>query len=178
MYCEFSPYYWFCSANPLQSDRSAIIDVDHFVQSSVVLLAQHGLSMSFLSTDELKHVVALAHVASITIMSVLGSILAQEVIKAVSRSGEPAYNVMVFSGMDYVAREFAIATVNVAAAPVVNVCNAATMIAMDDEDEDVVVTGSAQVAASTTAAVITTKSNQGPPARDVMDLVDDDVVDM
>ena len=57
-----------------------------------------------LSTAELASLCAVSSAASVLACSVLGSYLSQEVVKAVAHSGEPAFNVFVFSAVDFEAK--------------------------------------------------------------------------
>lgn len=59
-----------------------------------------------LSTAEIQQLCVVASSAPVMLCSVLGSFLAQEVVKSVSHSGEPAFNVFVFSGTDFIAKAF------------------------------------------------------------------------
>lgn len=61
---------------------------------------------SVLSAAELLSLSSVAGASSVLAASVLGSYLSQEVVKAVSLTGEPALNVFVFSASDYEAKAF------------------------------------------------------------------------
>jgi hypothetical protein len=56
------------------------------------------------SKDEIARLIELDSAVSVMSCSVLGSFLSQEVVKAVSSSGTPGFNVFVFSGDDYQVR--------------------------------------------------------------------------
>jgi hypothetical protein len=81
---------------------SKIKDVDNFVRLSQQMAEEHGLDASTaVSEQKLRSLAAVAHISSsVVVDSVLGSMLAQEVIKAVSHSGQPAFNFVCFSA-DY-----------------------------------------------------------------------------
>lgn len=70
--------------------------------------ARNGLPAEapVLSDAQLQRLSLLADTASVLSCSVLGSYLSQEVVKAVSHCGEPAFNVFVFSGEDMEAKAF------------------------------------------------------------------------
>jgi hypothetical protein len=59
-----------------------------------------------LNESQLQRLCQVAGTASVLACSVLGSYLSQEVVKAVSHTGEPAFNVFVFSGEDLEAKAF------------------------------------------------------------------------
>jgi len=59
-----------------------------------------------LSAADLDSLSRVAGTASVLAASVLGSYLSQEIVKAVSLTGEPALNVFVFSASDYEAKAF------------------------------------------------------------------------
>jgi hypothetical protein len=59
-----------------------------------------------LDESQLQRLCQVAGTASVLACSVLGSYLSQEVVKAVSHTGEPAFNVFVFSGEDLEAKAF------------------------------------------------------------------------
>jgi hypothetical protein len=59
---------------------------------------------TYLSGPELKKLCRVSQAALITTNSVLGSFLSQEVIKGISRSGIPGYNVFVYNSDDYVCK--------------------------------------------------------------------------
>ena len=59
-----------------------------------------------LSDAQVERLCTLAGTASVMTASVLGSYLSQEVVKAVSHTGEPAFNVFVFSAEDFEAKAF------------------------------------------------------------------------
>ena len=59
-----------------------------------------------LSAADLHSLSRVAGTSSVLAASVLGSYLSQEVVKAVSLTGEPALNVSVFSASDYEAKAF------------------------------------------------------------------------
>lgn len=59
-----------------------------------------------LSATDLHSLSRVAGTASVLAASVLGSYLSQEIVKAVSLTGEPALNVFVFSASDYEAKAF------------------------------------------------------------------------
>lgn len=59
---------------------------------------------SVLSDRDVQQLAALRGAVSVLACSVLGSFLSQEVIKAVSRTGQPAFNVFLFSGHDFSAK--------------------------------------------------------------------------
>ena len=59
-----------------------------------------------LDASQLQRLCEVSGTASILSCSVLGSYLSQEIVKAVSHSGEPAFNVFVFSAEDMEAKAF------------------------------------------------------------------------
>jgi ubiquitin-like 1-activating enzyme E1 A len=61
-------------------------------------MSAHDLAVDLFSEDEVRHLLMTESCAPVSICSVLGSFLAQEVIKAVSASGEPGYNVFIMDG--------------------------------------------------------------------------------
>jgi hypothetical protein len=63
-----------------------------------------GSSVNVLSNEEIRRLCAMATCTSVLACSVLGSFLSQEVIKAVSMTGAPGYNVFVFTGEDLVTK--------------------------------------------------------------------------
>jgi hypothetical protein len=75
-------------------------------------MAHSELLANGLNADEIVGLLHVDHLASVAgssnamICSVLGSYLAQEVIKGVSRSGAPGFNVFVFDGADYSVKAF------------------------------------------------------------------------
>ncbi|KAJ1408675.1 hypothetical protein B484DRAFT_456255 [Ochromonadaceae sp. CCMP2298] len=77
---------------PGQADASAMLEL---------LVAQQAAndmpSDPVLSSEQIESLCAVAGTASVLACSVLGSFLSQEIVKAVSLTGEPAYNVFVFS---------------------------------------------------------------------------------
>lgn len=60
----------------------------------------------FLSLDELKQLCNTCGSVSILACSILGSFLSQEIVKAVSSTGIPAYNVFIFDSHGFVAKAF------------------------------------------------------------------------
>ncbi len=66
------------------------------------------ISQSFLSVEDLRKISKSANSVLVITASILGSMLSQEVIKAVSKSGEPGMSVFVFSCDDYIAKAFPI----------------------------------------------------------------------
>lgn len=65
---------------------------------------EYGITAPTLDESAVHRLCATAEATSVMACSVLGSFLSQEVIKAVSLTGMPAYNVFVFSGDDFVAK--------------------------------------------------------------------------
>lgn len=79
----------------------------------VTMAPAQGLSeqqMSVLSAARISDAARLASIQSIEAVSVLGSVLAQEVIKAVTHVGQPGQPVTVFSATDMVVRTIPIAS--------------------------------------------------------------------
>lgn len=71
------------------------------------LLSNNGIDTdTFPIDDKCSELCKLSKTVPIMICSILGSVLSQEVIKAVSLSGEPGVNVFVFSADDYVVKAF------------------------------------------------------------------------
>lgn len=60
-------------------------------------------------SETLQRVVAQQQVGSILAVSMLGSFLSQEVIKAISRTGKPAHNVWTYDGSSMMVRAFPVA---------------------------------------------------------------------
>ena len=58
------------------------------------------------SAETMHRLALVARSTSVAACSVLGSFLAQEVLKAVSLSGDPAFNVVVFSEAEFVVKAF------------------------------------------------------------------------
>lgn len=77
------------------------------------LLAAHGLgpdaAAALLDEAELRQLCVVARAVPVFTASVLGSYLAQEVLKAVSRAGMPGVNVFVFSAEDCAVKAFPVA---------------------------------------------------------------------
>lgn len=60
----------------------------------------NGLAADFLTVEDLTSLQKVRGMASATVVSILGAFLAQEIVKGVSRVGEPAYNTHVFNKKD------------------------------------------------------------------------------
>jgi hypothetical protein len=88
--------------NPANDDAAAMKELLASAQSSNGLPAEPAV----LSDAQLERLCSLAGTASVMAASVLGSYLSQEVVKAVSHTGEPAFNVFVFSAEDFEAKAF------------------------------------------------------------------------
>jgi len=84
--------------DPLPTDLAEIVSL------SKELLRANSVDESFLSDDDLQRLCTQSMTAPVMVCSVLGSFLAQEVIKAVSLSGEPGKNFFVFSATNLVAK--------------------------------------------------------------------------
>jgi len=73
--------------------------LEKLVLASSVLEA-NGLAADYLSAAELTSLQKVQGMASATVVSILGAFLAQEIVKGVSRVGEPAFNTHVFNKKD------------------------------------------------------------------------------
>ena len=74
---------------------------DAFVASSKQLLTKEGMSPDYLGDDILlKSFAAIADAEIAPVCAVLGGVIGQEVIKALSGKGEPAKNTLLFDGTD------------------------------------------------------------------------------
>ena len=92
-------------AGALPSPESA----DIFCSWAAQMLSQHNLDASAVfAPGELATLCRTASCVPVVTCSTLGSFLAQEVIKGVSLSGQPGFNVWVFSCHDYQVRAFPI----------------------------------------------------------------------
>lgn len=81
-----------------------VTDIPDLVTLSKKLLVDNSIDETFVSDDQIHSLCSQSMVAPVMICSVLGSFLAQEVIKAVSLSGEPGRNFFVFSAQNLVVR--------------------------------------------------------------------------
>ena len=59
-------------------------------------LVSNGLPVDFLSAQELDDLLAQRNAPTATVCSIMGSFLAQEIVKGVSSVGEPGYNTHIF----------------------------------------------------------------------------------
>ncbi len=84
--------------DPSSSDRESVLAILLRFQT------EYQLSGNVLSDEEIAQMCQVACSTSVMACSVLGSFLSQEVIKAVSCTGAPGYNVFVFTGHDFVAK--------------------------------------------------------------------------
>lgn len=86
--------------DPQPADAAAVTSILAAFEKEYNLSADSHV----LDEQNIHRLCATAEATSVMACSVLGSFLSQEVIKAVSMTGMPAYNVFVFSGDDFVAK--------------------------------------------------------------------------
>jgi len=74
--------------------------------SAVVEDVDNGntVNSKLVSAGDIQRLCVIAELTSVMTCSIMGSFLSQEVIKAVSKTGTPAFNVVVFSGEDFVCK--------------------------------------------------------------------------
>jgi hypothetical protein len=94
---------------PTVEDESAVRAILTRFQSEYGLIpapisSEDKVTPNILSDVEIRRLCAMATCTSVLACSVLGSFLSQEVIKAVSMTGAPGYNVFVFTGEDLVTK--------------------------------------------------------------------------
>jgi ubiquitin-like 1-activating enzyme E1 A len=76
-------------------------DCDEFVDITKSFLKDQGLEESYLGNDEdLKNLAEMSSAEVSPVCAVIGGILGNEVIKAISGKGEPANNILMFDGFD------------------------------------------------------------------------------
>lgn len=96
----------FCRAahgrDPTAADLSALQDI----LLATTTANNYPADSAVLSPEDLLSLSSVAGTCSVLAASVLGSYLSQEVVKAVSMAGEPAFNVFVFSAADFEAKAF------------------------------------------------------------------------
>ena len=78
------------------------------LQSTNNIPSDNNTILTMAQSQQLEYLCRVAGSASVLACSILGSFLSQEVVKAVSHTGEPAFNVFVFSGEDLEAKAFPI----------------------------------------------------------------------
>lgn len=74
---------------------------DTIMQLYTDLCTNHGLDSALLSEVQVNSLLRVADTTLVTTASILGSILSQEVIKAISHSGAPGFNVFTFNCETY-----------------------------------------------------------------------------
>lgn len=88
--------------DPSTDDLAALQDTMLAIQAA----NNYPTTSPVLSQSDLLSLSSVAGTCSVLAASVLGSYLSQEVVKAVSLAGEPAFNVFVFSAADFEAKAF------------------------------------------------------------------------
>ncbi len=82
---------------------------DDFRELSQAFLKEQGLELTYLGNDDdLKQLANTAAADVSPVCAVMGGVLGNEVIKAISGKGEPANNVLLFDGMDGGCKSFAL----------------------------------------------------------------------
>ena len=85
---------------------SAGEDIQSLKEIAAELLTSNGVDETFLAKLELDRLPSICGAVNALSCSILGSYLAQEVIKAVSLSGAPGFNVFEFCGERCLVRAF------------------------------------------------------------------------
>ena len=85
---------------PTEEDRNILKLI------AIKMLKNNNIDESFLSLLDLHNLPTICNAINVITCSTLGSFLAQEVIKAVSLSGEPGFNIFEFNGYDCSVRAF------------------------------------------------------------------------
>ena len=73
-------------------------DAETLVQLASDEFARNGLPADFLSADAIRHLARVSRAEFSPVSAVLGGVISQEVIKAVSGKGEPISNVFLYEG--------------------------------------------------------------------------------
>ncbi|KAM3570119.1 hypothetical protein VYU27_007816 [Nannochloropsis oceanica] len=83
-----------CRPSPSASGKEVAL----FVSESQAALLENGLEEGFLSEEELRALAISGRTELSPVCAVIGGILGQEILKAVSRKGEPALNCFLWDG--------------------------------------------------------------------------------
>ena len=73
-------------------------EAESLVQLASDEFARNGLPADFLSADAIRHLARVSRAEFSPVSAVLGGVISQEVIKAVSGKGEPISNVFLYEG--------------------------------------------------------------------------------
>jgi hypothetical protein len=120
---------WSC-ANYLHRDLPQ--SFDSLLTLAPSFFQQQGLDPHYLSTSELEQLFRVCNAVLAPTASVMGSFLAQETIKGVSRAGRPEFNAFVFHCNDYIVKGFPISRSPVTTQKLNVVSSPATVDVEDD----------------------------------------------
>eukprot|EP01034_Spumella_vulgaris_P024037 gene24037-30333_t len=100
--------------NPTRADegivRNILLNFQRESGQTLTVDTATGEEQNVLSDTEIRRLCDMSSCTSMMACSVLGSYLSQEVIKGVSATGAPGYNVFVFTGDDLVVKAIPIGT--------------------------------------------------------------------
>jgi ubiquitin-like 1-activating enzyme E1 A len=82
------------------SSSSSSSSGDGFRDMAALALEENGLSSQFIPAEQLAALLRQAQAPAVTVCSIMGSYLAQEVVKCVSGVGEPAFNTHIYNSED------------------------------------------------------------------------------